>query len=157
LGGLAIGLAGLALFMLVNSKKNHWGKRLGPVARISAVAAIEAFFLMTWPGTLPAKAIGYAVFLLGFWTGVLIEQKWVFFEKSPDWEKVVASGILGIAVFTALNKGFAQASEIIGSQKPYMALVQSFILGMYITGLAPWLFQRIRLADKGISIMPDLP
>ncbi len=157
LGGLAIGLTGLALFMFLNAKKFHRQRVLHPAAQIGAIAVIEAFFFLTWPGKVPPKAIGYGVFLMGFWIGVLIEQKWVFFEKSPDWQKIFISGILGIIVFTALNKGFAQAAEIFESQKPYIALVQSFILGMYITGLSPWLFQRTRLAGKRVSIMPGLP
>jgi hypothetical protein len=151
LGGAAIGLAFLTIFIGLGSRKFSWSNGLSPVMQIMAIAAVEAFFLLTWPGTPPAKAIGYAAFLMGFWIGVVIEKKWVLFEKSPDWQKLIASGIVGIFVFTALNKGFAQAAIIIESHKFLIVLTRSFILGIYITALAPWMFQRFKLADKNYA------
>jgi glycerophosphoryl diester phosphodiesterase len=151
LGGLAFGLTGLAVFIYLNSKKKHWGKSLTPAGQLGAIAVIVALLVFTWPGTLPSSPIGYAVFLMGFWIGVVMEQKWVFFKKSPDWRKVIASGVVGIFVLMAFNKGLAQAAVIMETRKSLILLTQSFIMGMYITGFAPWLFQCLKLADKGVS------
>jgi glycerophosphoryl diester phosphodiesterase len=149
LGGIGIGIISLIVFIFLTSKRFDWWHNLNFFWQILAIVIIEAFFFLTWPGSLPTVMIGYGIFLIGFWMGVGIERKVLFFQKHSDWRRVIASATIGLIVFIALRKGFQAAGALLENGKTAVALIQAFVSGVYLAALAPWIFQRLKLADKG--------
>jgi hypothetical protein len=148
LGGIGIGLLSLLIFIFLTTKRFEWWHHLNPLWQVLSIIIIEAFFFLIWPGKLPARLIGYGIFLIGFWIGVGIERKRVFFHKHRDWWRVIASGVIGVIFLIALRKGFQTVEGMLESGKMAVALSRDLISGIYMTALAPWLFQILRLADK---------
>ena len=146
LGGMAVGFISLLLFMTITSDRFDGWHRCHPLWHILAIVAVCLLFFITWPGELPGGMIGFGVFLLGFWSGVILERKKIFFVKHDQLWRVLLSGVIGVFVFLLLQKGFREAGLWLTSGKPYIDLFQAFLLGVYITAFAPWIFQKLRLA-----------
>ena len=106
LGGLFIGLVSLLIFIFVTSKRFEWWHKLNPVWQVLALGIIEAFFFLTWPGSPSLGVTGYGFLLLGLWIGVILERRWIFFQKHSNWVRLIASCVLGVVLFYALRKGF---------------------------------------------------
>lgn len=144
-GGIAIGLLSIFLFKFLTSSRFEWWHRQSPVFPILTLILIELSFFLTWPGSVPEKMLEAGILLVGFWTGVLIERKTIHFERHHDWWRVILAGVVGMVSIGLLQKGF----EFIGSQydfeKDVFAFGESFILGVYVAVLAPWVFQMLRL------------
>jgi glycerophosphoryl diester phosphodiesterase len=147
LGGIGIGLCSLLIFIIVTTKRFEWWRKPQPLWQIVAIAIIEVFFFLTWPGKLSPGITGYGALLMGFWIGVIIERERIFFQKHPDWWRVIASGVIGVILFVALQKGFEAVTGLFGNGKMTVTLIQAFVSGVYVTALAPWIFQRLRLAE----------
>jgi hypothetical protein len=110
---------------------------------------IEAFLFLAWPGKLPGRAIGWGVFLIGFWLGLAIERKQVCFQKHTDLWRVLASGVIGVIFLIAIRRGFQAAEGMFESGRAVVAISGALITGIYMSALAPWIFQLLNLADKG--------
>ena len=151
LGGLGIGLVLIAIYVFLNGERFSWRHTLSPVWQLVIIGIIEAAFFLTWPGKLPPAALGYGLFLLGFWAGVILDRQRLLFEKHPDKWRVVVSGILGIVVFMALGKGFSGISNVLGTYGDLVKIIQTLVLGAYVSALAPWMFQRLKLATVDSS------
>ncbi|MEE9612196.1 MAG: phosphatase PAP2 family protein [Desulfatiglandales bacterium] len=149
LAGIGIGLISLLIFVFLTTKKFQWWHRLHPLWQIMAIAVTETLFFLTWPGKLWGGVVGFGVFLIGFWIGVGIERRRLFFQKHRDWRRIIASGVIGVIVFVVLSKGFQAATGSLENGKTAVALIQALVTGVYMTALAPWIFQRLKLADKG--------
>ncbi len=148
LGGIGIGLCSLLIFIIVSTGRFEWWRKRHPLWQIVAIALIEVFFFLTWPGKLSLSVVGYGTLLMGFWIGVIIERDRIFFQKHPDWWRVIASGVIGVILFVALQKGFEAVPGMVENGKKEVALIQAFVSGLYVSALAPWIFQHLRLAEK---------
>ena len=149
LGGLGFGLLSLLIFIFLTTKRFQWWHNLIPIWQVAAIVMIEAFFFLTWPGKLSGSMIGLGVFLIGFWLGVGIERKHIFFQKHRDWWRVIVSAAIGLILFIALRKGFQAVEGMLENGRTAVAFIRAFISGVYLAALAPWIFQRLKLADKG--------
>ena len=147
-GGIVIGLASLILFVFLTSKKFDWWHKLNPLWHVLAIAAICFFFFATWPGKLPGEVVGYGVLLVGLWAGVGWERRKLFFARHEDTWRVLLSVLLGVSFFLFLRKGFHQIGIWFESVKMYIGLFQALFLGIYISAIAPWMFQRLHLAKR---------
>ncbi len=158
LGGIGIGLLILVIYMFLNRDKYQWQQTIHPVWQLVILGIMEAAFFLTWPGKLPPVALGYGLFLLGFWIGVMMDRQWLFFEKHTDRWRIIVSSTLGIVVFMALNKGFHGISNFFeGAAGACIGIIQALVLGAYISALAPWMFQRLKLAAEQNPGQAELP
>jgi membrane-associated phospholipid phosphatase len=151
IGGIGIGLVLFGIFAFLNGEKFRWRQAITPIWQLVIIGLIEATFFLTWPGELLPEALGFGLFLLGFWVGVILDRKRLYFEKHPDKWRVIVSCILGIAVFIAVNKGFSGISNLFGNYGDLVKIILALVLGAYISALAPWMFQRLKLAMDGSS------
>lgn len=149
LGGIGFGLLSLLIFIVVTTERFEWWRNFHPLLQVIAIAIIEGFFFITWPEKLSGRMIGYGVLLIGFWVGVGIEQNRLFFQKHHDWWRVITSGVIGVLMLMALGKTFQGVTGILENGRTVVAFIQAFVIGIYITALAPWIFQRLKLAKKG--------
>jgi glycerophosphoryl diester phosphodiesterase len=150
LGGIVIGLITLLFFIFITTKRFKWWHTLHPLWQVFALMIIEAFFFLTWPGKLSLGAMGYGSLLIGLWVGVILERDRIFFQKHPAWWRIIASGVIGVILFFVLQEGFEAATGMFKNGRMMVALIQAFVSGLYVSALAPWLFQRFRLAEKQI-------
>ena len=148
IGGIAIGLLSLLIFIFLTTKRFQWWHNLHFLWQILGIAIIEAFLFFTWPGKVSGDAIVYGVFLLGFWLGVGIERSRIFFQKHRTWRQITVSGLIGVIILIALRKGIQILTATLEIGRMTVAYIQALISGVYITALAPWIFQRLKLADK---------
>ena len=147
-GGIGIGLLSLLIFLFITTKRFQWWHNMHFLWQIVGIAIIESFLFFTWPGKLPRSAIVDGVFLLGFWLGVGIERNWIFFQRHRNWWRIIASGLIGIIILIALRKGIKIVTATLEIERMTAAFIQAFINGVYMTALAPWIFQRLKLAEK---------
>lgn len=147
LGGIGIGLLSLLVFIFLTSKRFQWWHNLHFLWQMVGIAIIEAFFIFTWPGKLSGSAIVNGVFLIGFWLGVGIERSWIFFQKHSNWWRIIVSGLIGLIVLIVLRKGIQIVTETLEIGKMTVAIITAFISGVYMTALAPWIFQHLKLAE----------
>jgi hypothetical protein len=144
LGGMGIGLLSLLIFISLTTKKFEWLHNLNTLWQVFSIILIEAFFFLTWPGKPQGRLIGLGVFLIGFWIIVCIDRKRVFFQKHPDWWRVIASGVIGLIVLIALQKGLGGLE----TGRTDIVLTRVFISGIYMIALTPLIFQLFKLGDK---------
>lgn len=148
-GGIGIGLLSLLLFIVLTTKRFEWWHHLHPLWQVVAIAIIEAAFFITWSGNLPVSVVGLGFLLIGFWIGVIIERRHIFFQRHRDWWRIILSGIIGVILFVAVRKGFQEFARLFENGGPIPSLIQPFILGVYVTALAPWMFQKLHLSPGG--------
>jgi membrane-associated phospholipid phosphatase len=154
LGGIGFGLICLIAFIFLTGKRFEWWHNLNIAWHLLALAVIEALLFLTWPASLPTSMIGYGVFLIGFWLAVGFERKAIRFQKHQDWWRVMASAVVGLIVFIALRNGFDAVEEMLQNGLTALAFIEAFVSGLFLAAVAPWMFQRLRLAEKG-DLPPD--
>lgn len=148
IGGMGIGLLSLLLFVFLTTRRFEWSQNMHPLWQMMGIAIIEAFFFLTWPGKIPERAGWSGVFLVGFWLGVCVERKRLAFQKHRDWRRVLISGVFGIIVFIALRIAFRTVMDALGNGRMVVGLIYALVSGAYVTALAPWIFQNLKLANK---------
>jgi hypothetical protein len=148
LGGMLIGLLSLILFIFLTTKRFEWWHNLHPIWQVAAIMIIVATFFLTWPGRLPLRFIGLGFLLIGFWIGVGIERKRIFFKKHRDWRRMIASGMLGVISFMFFQEGFLELAETFQGARTIIIIIQALFGGVYTAALAPWMFQLLRLAER---------
>jgi membrane-associated phospholipid phosphatase len=148
LGGMLIGLLSLVIFIFLTTRRFKWWNDLHPLWQVSALLIIVAAFFLTWPGRLPIGVVGLGFLLIGFWCGVGIERKQIFFKKHRDWWRTIASGIIGVILFMGLRKGFQEIAGILQDGRTTVIIIQALFLGAFMSAFAPWIFQHLRLAEK---------
>jgi membrane-associated phospholipid phosphatase len=149
LGGIGIGLLSLLVFIFLTTKRFQWWHNLHFSWQMAGIAIIEAFLFFIWPGKPSISAIVNGVLLLGYWLGVGIERRWIFFQKNRNWWRIIVSALIGVVILIVLRKGIQIVTATLEFERITVASIQAFISGVYMTALAPWIFQRLRLADKG--------
>jgi membrane-associated phospholipid phosphatase len=155
LGGLLIGLLSLVIFILLTTKKFKWWHDRHPLWQLIALMIIVASFFFTWPGRIPIGVVGLGFLVIGFWSGVIIERKRIFFKKHRDLWRNIASGIIGVIMFMGLRKGFQEMAGILYDGMTTVVIIQALVGGVFTAALAPWIFQHLRLAEKGTLIISN--
>ena len=148
LGGLLIGLLSLVIFIFLTTKKFDWWHDLHPIWQVVALMIIVVAFFLLWPRRLPIDVVGLGFLLIGFWCGVGIERKLIFFKKHRDWWRNITSGIIGVILFISLRKGFQEMAGVLQDGRTTVIITQALVGGVYVAALAPWIFQLLKLAER---------
>jgi membrane-associated phospholipid phosphatase len=146
--GIGIGLLSLLSFVFLTTRRFEWAQHIRSFWQIVAIGIGEAFFFLTWPGKIPESAGWSGVFLIGFWSGVWIEKKRLAFQKHRDWCRISASAVLGVIIFIALRIAFRTVIDALENGRMVVGLIYALVSGAYVTALAPWIFQNLKLANK---------
>lgn len=71
-----------------------------------------------------------------------------------DWRKIVCASVVGLVGFFALQKGLPELGSALNLDGTiFRLLTQGLILSFYITAIAPWIFQILKLGDKETTVM----
>lgn len=98
---------------------------------------------------LQVRIVSYGVILVGFWIGITLNRRKIRFLRSRDWRKAVGASLVGVVGLLALRKGLPELGSTLSPDGTIFRLLnQSLILGFYVTAVAPWIFQILKLGER---------
>lgn len=147
LAGIAIGALSLVLYEgLLRARFHRWHDLDGRV-QIGILLAVQPVLWLLWPepdGPGPISALG--AFVTGWWAGVLIERHRVDFRRHPSWLRAGLAALLGLGLLFGLLGTLEAPLLALGLGEDAVRWIQTGIVALFITALAPWLFRSARLA-----------
>jgi len=156
-GGWLVGLFAMWLVL--------WGiPRLTPLVQkwsagrqVGGVLLLMVVLLLVtpgnWEGLRPDEAFVRDVAMLaGALLGLIWDQHRLNFSVEGNWGRRLLRYIIGIVLVIATFFGLSALFSLIPGENYYLAqvlrLIRYGLVGFVVTGLAPWLFLRLRLAQK---------
>jgi membrane-associated phospholipid phosphatase len=155
IGGWLIGLILLAIFAWAEPRVRRWigGQRMS--VQLALAVGIPVVLIFLHPadnaGLYPAEgAITPMSALAGMGVGLVMERRWVRFRVDGVWWRrgvrflagVVVVAILYVGPSLILPQGMAYGLEAI------VRFVRYAVVGWAVGFLCPWLFVRLRLAER---------
>lgn len=149
LAGSLLGLASIGLMAWFFSPAFDGWRALNPLVQLAGIVAFEVILWVTWPEPGgPGTKFAIGGMLLGWWMGVLIEQRSIHYKRHENWALALLATVAGLAViFLALSK-IEPALMDLGVGKVWARYTQSFLITLFATALAPRLFQLVGAARR---------
>jgi hypothetical protein len=153
-GGWIVGLLAMwfalrAASWLAGRVRNWgWPRQLGAALLLALVLLLV--FPPNWEGQRPADSgARIAGVLLGFLLGLIWDEQRLHFHPSGSWRRRLARCVLGVLLLLTLFYGLdlALSPLVEGSfwLDQAVRLLRYALVGFFVIGLGPWLFQRLRL------------
>jgi hypothetical protein len=141
-----LGAALLLLYLRLEPVVETWLAQKGLGWQLCARIFIPLLLVLIVPGNgKPGVIIGATLFVVG--AGFAIERRWVRFESGGLWWKRLLRLLIGVPVLFALWLGLDAAFS--GLEHEQITRFMRYALMGLWSGLgAPWLFVRLRLADR---------
>ncbi|MEM7143832.1 MAG: phosphatase PAP2 family protein [Verrucomicrobiota bacterium] len=153
-GGAILGVATLAAY-LVYLRFRERVPRLTWIAPIGLFAAIVSLFF--WPNAIPPPdaAVLLVGYFLGWLSGIALEETRCDFKKKPPTRRTVQAVLLGLVAVMVLAGGLGLGFWFLverGWLWDYLAIAMgSTATGFFVAFLAPCLFVRAGLMDRGVT------
>ncbi len=158
IAGIAIGLAGLALFRGAKMAHARFLTALPPLAELALLLLLIAGWLLVFPGDkAPRYVFGYGGGLLGFWGGFIWDRaRW---HLAPRPGPGIALGILAVGLgapavlyFIFRDAASAWRRDISAVDlRAFVYLALTVAGGAWVSFLAPAIFLRARWARKQLE------
>lgn len=147
LGGTLLGLASVVIYRgLVSDQFKIWHD-LNPEVQVLAIAGLAPLVWIVWPAdVVPYLIFGLIAFLVFWWIGRAVEERWINYERHENWLFAGAAAVAGIAVLFAILKVTGDQFEAMGLSKLETVVLQFGFISLYVTALAPAAFRAARLA-----------
>jgi glycerophosphoryl diester phosphodiesterase len=144
LGGAALGAA--CIFIFKGLTRERLIVEAHPAAQLVGLAAIAPVAWALWPraGEMPEGMLALTAFLFFWWTGRLIEERWINYQRHGNWALAIVATVLGVAALFALLKVVGDGAAATGL-KAFAQTLQMGSVALYITAIAPALFRLTRL------------
>ena len=146
LGGYAIGALVLFLFLRLDPSIASWFEQRGALFQLATVLGIPAILVLFIPpghdGLLTAVGA-----LMGVATGMVLERRWVRFCSGGPWSKQVIRYVTGAIIIFAVWLGLRIAFKQL-EPAGFYRVVRYALVGLWGGLGAPWLFVKLKLADK---------
>jgi glycerophosphoryl diester phosphodiesterase len=145
--GVLLGLSSLVIFRAFISEQFQGWHDMNPGLQIAIILALHPILFLLWPSaTGPGPVLSLGAFLVGWWAGVVYDRNRMDFKRHPNWLIALLAAGIGIAG-VILAFGRIEGSFIdLGMPKLAASWLQSLIIALYVTMLAPLLFRTTRLA-----------
>ncbi len=149
LGGALIGIASLVLLNWLFSPAFDGWRALNPFIQLAGIVAFCAALWFTWPEPGgPGTKFAVSGMLLGWWGGVLLEQRTIRYRRHENWIVALAAAAAGIAVIFLALPQLEPALMNAGLEKVWARTIQYFIVAAFVTAIAPRLFQAVGAARR---------
>jgi hypothetical protein len=104
-GGTLLGLASVVIYRgFVSDQFNFW-HNLNPEIQVLAIAGLAPLVWIVWPAdVVPYVIFGLIAFLVFWWVGRTIEERWIQYERHESWLFAGAAAAAGIVVMFAILK-----------------------------------------------------
>ena len=148
LAGLGLGLASVLLFgWLLPPRFRLWHALDGRI-QLGLILAAQTVLWLLWPEPDgPGRIVAVGAFLTGWWAGVLLDRRTQGFRRHPSWLRAVTAALLGLAVLFGVLTGLATPLQALGLSATGAIWLQTGLMGLFVTLIAPWLFRQARLAQ----------
>jgi membrane-associated phospholipid phosphatase len=155
IGGWLIGLVWLLVFVLVEPTVSRWVGQQRPAAQALLAIGMPMLLVFLHPadteGRYPApEALTAMGALAGLGLGVIMERVWVCFQVSGVWWRRVLRYLLGMVVVGLLYAvpRLLMPNDLALESEARLRFVRYALVGWAVSWLAPWLFVRLRLAER---------
>ncbi len=146
LGGYLIGAVLLWLYLRFEPRVEAWLKSRPVLWQLVLVVIAGAALALLSPGNSEDTASAAGV-LMGMGVGFVLESKSVRFDAGGDWGRRALRFALGAAVVFALRFGLKAAFAALTPELAFR-FVRYALMGLWVSFAAPWMFVKLRLADK---------
>jgi membrane-associated phospholipid phosphatase len=155
LGGWLIGLILLVAYTKAEPPVRAWLGRQGTLVQLGLALAVPLLLIFAhpagWEGRYPAEdAITSMAAAAGLGVGVVMEQRWVRFRVEGAWWHRVLRYVVGLVIVLLFYLGPALLVPDHWSQpvESFVRFLRYGLLGWGMAFLSPWVFVRLRLAQK---------
>lgn len=154
-GGWVVGLFAMwvVLWVLpkIEPRVTSWSAGTQIVATLVLTVLLVAIFPGDWDGFRPAEAGARdAGTMLGLLLGLIWDQHKLNYRVEGPWTRRILRYIIGLVIIAIAFLSLDYLFEAIAPDnyliEQSLRLIRYSMVGFSITGLAPWLFQRLRLA-----------
>ena len=144
--GAAIGTLSLGVFTFLLSERMHRWRTLDGRAQLLALLAVQPPLWWLWPEPDgPGEVFAVGAFITGWWAGVLIDRRSMDFKRHPSWWRAALAVVLGLYAVFGLAGVLEAPLLAVGLGADLVRWLQTGLMALFITGIAPWLFRVARL------------
>jgi len=155
IGGWLIGLILLLIFAWAEPRVRRWIGGQRTVVQLALAVGVPVLLIFLHPadnaGLYPAEgAITPMSALVGMGVGVIMERRWVRFRVDGEWWRRGLRFLVGVVMVGIV---YAGPKLFLPDQMAYgleaaIRFVRMVLLGWVVAFLGPWLFVRLRLAER---------
>ncbi|MGB5746187.1 MAG: phosphatase PAP2 family protein [Desulfobacterales bacterium] len=146
-GGYAIGALVLCIFFLLDSPIESWFSKKGTLYQLGSSIGLPVLLMLFIPSGNDDMLTAVGA-LMGVATGLVLERRWVRFCSDGRWWKRVIRYFVGIVVLVGVWLGLRIAFHQLEPADFYRA-IRYALVGLWGGLGAPWLFVKLKLAEKG--------
>jgi undecaprenyl-diphosphatase len=154
LGGYLLGVALLLLYLRLEPVVEAWLAQKGLGWQIFAAILVPLLLVLLFPGH-GKQGIIIDATLMGMGVGLAIERRWVRFESGGLWWKRLLRFLIGVPVLFTLWLGLRSGFDGLEPEQVYR-FIRYALMGLWSALGAPWLFVRLKLADRAQKQGPQL-
>ena len=155
IGGWLIGLVLLGLFIAFAPRVGRWAERQTMAVQLVAAVGAPLVLIFVHPadtaGLYPAEgSITPMAALIGLGVGLVMEEAWVRFRVDGEWWRRLVRLLVGLALVAVfyLGPSLILPDEMAYGLEVVIRFVRYALLGWAVAFLAPWLFVKLRLAER---------
>ena len=142
LGGWLLGAVIIAALWPVFDKIENFLQRANAYILASVAVIIPGLLALITASVWPVMSMGA---LSGFCEGLILEKRYIGFERAGNTASVINRFLTGTAVPGIL---FSAEKLLFSSDTSYymiIVFIYSFVIGIWISAGAPWMFKKIRI------------
>jgi membrane-associated phospholipid phosphatase len=154
-GGYVLGIALLGLYTWLAAPIERWFTRCSFAQRMMVAVLLPALAAFAVPG---ADRGGWAACgtFAGMAAGFLLERRWICFQSTGAWWRRSLRFLVGIVVLFFIYAGLQRAFAAM-EPMAFFRFVRYAAVGLWGALGAPWLFLRLRLADRAAGAHESVP
>lgn len=143
-GGYVLGGALVFAYLTWGSAIAQWFGALKSVWQYALVVSVSLLIAVTLP---TENGVATAATLMGGGIGLLLEMRYIRFSATGTWVQRVGRFVLGLIVLLAIWGGLRAAFSDLHPMLIFRFIRYS-LMGLWLSGGAPWLFVKLRLTEQ---------
>lgn len=149
LGGYLLGILVLFLVWKLEAPIIQWFSQTSFLLQMSVSILFPLILLPLMPSW-DSTGITICGVMVGGGVGICFERRYLRFSVSELFWKRVVCYLLGVSILMAIYVGLKMLFSGL-EPEPIYRFMRYLVLGLYIVWIAPWLFQKLNLAQRSDS------